>query len=240
MTTAIGRASEVQRFAQIIECVSSQPRGKPQTWAGPAMSKAAQAFRTISEVAEDLQVQKHVLRFWELKFPQIKPMKRGGGRRYYRPEDVELLRGIRNLLHAEGYTIKGVQKILREQGVDTVKFASGEAPVEVAAARTKGARGAKSSGSVAEARSARNPGAKGATARGAGQDSQARAQAQSVSSRSLGSKGEAGPIDVPPFALKTVRSAIAELEACRSMLLAAGTSKRPSAKPQRRSRAATS
>lgn len=75
------------------------------------MSKAAEAFRTISEVADELDVQKHVLRFWEARFPQVRPMKRGGGRRYYRPEDMELLRGIRHLLHAEGYTIKGVQKI---------------------------------------------------------------------------------------------------------------------------------
>ncbi|CAN1722201.1 MerR family transcriptional regulator [Hyphomicrobium sp. 1Nfss2.1] len=85
------------------------------------MTKTAEAFRTISEVADELKVPKHVLRFWEGRFPQIKPMKRGGGRRYYRPEDMTLLRGICHLLHAEGYTIKGVQKILREQGVDTVK-----------------------------------------------------------------------------------------------------------------------
>ena len=85
------------------------------------MTKTAEAFRTISEVAEELEVPKHVLRFWEGRFPQIRPMKRGGGRRYYRPEDMALLRGICHLLHAEGYTIKGVQKILREQGVDTVK-----------------------------------------------------------------------------------------------------------------------
>ena len=85
------------------------------------MSKSAEAFRTISEVAGDLDVPKHVLRFWEVKFPQIRPMKRGGGRRYYRPEDLVLLRGIQHLLHAEGYTIKGVQKILREQGVEQVK-----------------------------------------------------------------------------------------------------------------------
>jgi DNA-binding transcriptional MerR regulator len=85
------------------------------------MAKAAEAFRTISEVADDLGIQKHVLRFWEVKFTQIRPMKRGGGRRYYRPEDMELLRGIRQLLHRDGYTIKGVQKILREQGVDAVK-----------------------------------------------------------------------------------------------------------------------
>lgn len=85
------------------------------------MNKSTEAFRTIGEVADELEVPKHVLRFWEGKFPQIRPMKRGGGRRYYRPEDMELLRGIRSLLHKEGYTIKGVQKILREQGIDHVK-----------------------------------------------------------------------------------------------------------------------
>ena len=92
------------------------------------MSKTVEAFRTISEVASELDVPKHVLRFWEARFPQIRPMKRGGGRRYYRPEDLALLRGICHLLHAEGYTIKGVQKILREQGIDQVKRISAEAP----------------------------------------------------------------------------------------------------------------
>ena len=80
------------------------------------MEKAPEAFRTISEVADELEVPKHVLRFWEAKFTQLKPMKRGGGRRYYRPEDVALLRGIRLLLYNDGYTIRGVQKILREHG----------------------------------------------------------------------------------------------------------------------------
>jgi DNA-binding transcriptional MerR regulator len=87
------------------------------------MAKALDAFRTISEVAGELDVQKHVLRFWENKFPQVRPMKRGGGRRYYRPDDLDLLRGIRYLLHREGYTIKGVQKLLREQGLEFVKAA---------------------------------------------------------------------------------------------------------------------
>lgn len=76
--------------------------------------KSAGAFRTISEVAEELEVPQHVLRFWESKFPQIRPLKRGGGRRYYRPEDVELLRRVALLLYQEGYTIKGVQRLLRE------------------------------------------------------------------------------------------------------------------------------
>jgi DNA-binding transcriptional MerR regulator len=92
------------------------------------MNKSAEAFRTIGEVAEELEIPKHVLRFWEGRFPQIRPMKRGGGRRYYRPEDMELLRGIRALLHAEGYTIRGVQKILREHGVDQVKAAARRMP----------------------------------------------------------------------------------------------------------------
>ena len=81
------------------------------------MDKAPDAFRTISEVADDLDVPQHVLRFWETRFAQIKPMKRSGGRRYYRPEDVNLLRGIRHLLYGQGYTIRGVQRILREQGI---------------------------------------------------------------------------------------------------------------------------
>lgn len=81
-----------------------------------SQDKSPDAFRTISEVAEDLDLPQHVLRFWETRFSQIKPLKRGGGRRYYRPDDVELLRGIRHLLYGEGYTIKGVQRILKEQG----------------------------------------------------------------------------------------------------------------------------
>ena len=82
----------------------------------PLREKSPEAFRTISEVAVELDVPQHVLRFWETRFSQIKPVKRAGGRRYYRPEDVELLRGIRALLYGDGYTIKGVQKVLRERG----------------------------------------------------------------------------------------------------------------------------
>ncbi len=78
--------------------------------------KAPSAFRTISEVADDLHIPQHVLRFWETKFPQVKPLKRGGGRRYYRPEDIALLRRISGLLYVQGYTIKGVQRLLREGG----------------------------------------------------------------------------------------------------------------------------
>jgi DNA-binding transcriptional MerR regulator len=85
------------------------------------LDKAPDAFRTISEVADDLDVPQHVLRFWETRFNQIKPMKRSGGRRYYRPDDVALLRGIRRLLYGEGYTIRGVQRILREHGIKSVQ-----------------------------------------------------------------------------------------------------------------------
>jgi DNA-binding transcriptional MerR regulator len=86
------------------------------------LDKAPEAFRTISEVADDLDLPQHVLRFWESRFPQIKPMKRGGGRRYYRPDDVALLRGIRHLLYGQGYTIRGVQRILRERGIRFVQL----------------------------------------------------------------------------------------------------------------------
>jgi DNA-binding transcriptional MerR regulator len=79
--------------------------------------KSPEAFRTISEVSVELEVPQHVLRFWEGRFSQVKPVKRAGGRRYYRPEDVDLLRGIRTLLYLEGFTIKGVQKVLRERGL---------------------------------------------------------------------------------------------------------------------------
>jgi len=84
-------------------------------------NKAPDAFRTISEVADELDLPQHVLRFWETRFHEIKPMKRGGGRRYYRPDDIDLLRGIRHLLYGEGYTIRRVQRILREQGAKFVE-----------------------------------------------------------------------------------------------------------------------
>jgi DNA-binding transcriptional MerR regulator len=108
--------------------------------AGVRAGKSAAAFRTISEVAGELDVAQHVLRFWESKFPQVRPLKRGGGRRYYRPEDVDLLRQIRSLLYEQGYTIKGAQKLLKGQrrpGGDSADngFSSDliESPAEAAA-----------------------------------------------------------------------------------------------------------
>jgi DNA-binding transcriptional MerR regulator len=94
------------------------------------LRKAPTAFRTISEVAEDLNIPQHVLRFWETKFPQLKPLKRGGGRRYYRPEDIALLRRIGDLLYTQGYTIKGVQRLLREGGLDAADAAPAEPEAE--------------------------------------------------------------------------------------------------------------
>lgn len=162
------------------------------------MSKTAEAFRTISEVADDLDVPKHVLRFWEAKFPQVRPMKRGGGRRYYRPEDMELLRGIRHLLHAEGYTIKGVQKILREHGVEHVKaYGRSTAPVAAAAPVESKRRGRSEQPAMpatpVEARNAPSRKGQGAT----------KAAARAVPAMSLQA---------------ALKAAIAELETCRRLL----------------------
>ena len=97
--------------------MAQAPQRKPTESQGrPPGEKSAAAFRTISEVASELDLPQHVLRFWESKFPNVRPLKRGGGRRYYRPEDVRLLRRIRDLLYTEGYTIRGVQKLLRQNG----------------------------------------------------------------------------------------------------------------------------
>jgi DNA-binding transcriptional MerR regulator len=110
---------------------------------GKRVEKSAQAFRTISEVADELELPQHVLRFWETKFTQVKPMKRGGGRRYYRPDDVTLLRHIRDLLYSEGYTIKGAQKLLRAHRGTITKAEEAEpkaapaAPAKKDSARTK-------------------------------------------------------------------------------------------------------
>ncbi len=134
----------------MVETVGSAPERRRR-------SKAPGAFRTISEVATDLEVPQHVLRFWESKFSQVKPLKRGGGRRYYRPEDVDLLRGIRHLLYSDGYTIKGVQKLLREIGSKSImesgRSLSGSGTsgaAGVAAARTRRQSGVQPAGATGE------------------------------------------------------------------------------------------
>lgn len=168
------------------------------------MNKSADAFRTIGEVAEELDVPKHVLRFWEGKFPQIKPMKRGGGRRYYRPEDMALLRGIRHLLHAEGYTIKGVQKILREQGIEQVK--------------------ALVRASMAHPRSA--------SKRAAGRGAKREAGAVAKGERSARAEPAAAAA-APAKTREVITAAIRELELCRSLLSGASGAGAPAAKSAR-------
>lgn len=157
------------------------------------VSKSAEAFRTISEVAEELEVPKHVLRFWEQKFPQIKPMKRGGGRRYYRPEDLDLLRGIRHLLHLEGYTIRGVQKILRTQGIEEVKRCW-MAPSSVPAAVADDSLPIAKSKSKKKAKSPR----------------------RQQSRPSAHDSAPAGKL--PPDVLRSLQTALSELEICRRLL----------------------
>jgi len=99
----------------------------PRAPANAPLEKSPEAYRTIREVADSLDLPQHVLRFWETRFPQIRPLKRAGGRRYYRPDDIERLRLIRRLLYDEGYTIKGVQKLFKEQGVQALSAAAGSA-----------------------------------------------------------------------------------------------------------------
>lgn len=108
------------------------PRGIPE--------KSAGAFRTIKEAADDLDVPQHVLRFWETRFSQIRPVKRAGGRRYYRPDDLDLLKGIRHLLHGQGYTIRGAQRVLRERGLRFVQSV-GRGEAEAAAPSPSDAEG---------------------------------------------------------------------------------------------------
>ncbi len=200
------------------------------------MEKSAEAFRTISEVADDLDLPQHVLRFWETRFGQIRPMKRGGGRRYYRPDDIDLLRGIKHLLYGEGYTIKGVQRILKEEGVRFVQAVgregtltpssvapAAEPPVDmpdaprpaaptVEAARAAAAAAARPRDPLLdmEIRPTPLPAAREPVI----DEETARARA----------KGPALPLfdglpgTLSPAARETLRRALAELEACRRML----------------------
>ena len=124
--------------------------------------KGPDAFRTISEVAEELDLPQHVLRFWETRFSQIRPMKRGGGRRYYRPDDVDLLRGIRLLLYGEGFTIKGVQRLLREKGVTFVSAVGQTGSVETVTAADAGAASSHDDAAADYADSGLSPAGNGA------------------------------------------------------------------------------
>jgi DNA-binding transcriptional MerR regulator len=196
------------------------------------MSKSVDAFRTIGEVAEELDVPKHVLRFWEGKFPHIRPMKRGGGRRYYRPEDMELLRGIRHLLHAEGYTIKGVQKILREQGIDQVKAAAAAAGAAKAAAEkrsTKARAQAQKPASTAPASKSMTPSAQ-STKSASPSASAGEAHGAPRADTSTGKGQDKSAKDV-------ISGVIRELEACRQLLTASvGTAPARATPPLRAAR----
>lgn len=156
------------------------------------IEKSPEAFRTISEVSEELDLPQHVLRFWESKFNSIKPLKRGGGRRYYRPGDVDLLRGIRFLLYSEGFTIKGVQKILREQGVRHVAHCWQEDAEALAAAMTAGFSEPQRPTALAKPPSA-----------GAGERA------------AIAARASAGQVRALKAVLKTLREAQSRLEAAR-------------------------
>ncbi len=182
------------------------------------MQKSADAFRTISEVAAELDLPQHVLRFWETRFSQIKPLKRAGGRRYYRPRDIAILRAIKHLLYGEGYTIKGVQRVLKEQGAGAA-----------AAARDA----ANESGSDFCFPAARelpllegSPPWQGESARavhGVGMQSSAesRASAEGDDAAGMTSEGPMWPLALTSEDIARLRAALAELAACQAILDAA-------------------
>jgi DNA-binding transcriptional MerR regulator len=184
------------------------------------VGKGPEAFRTIGEVAEDLDVPKHVLRFWETKFTHLKPMKRGGGRRYYRPEDVELLRGIRMLLHEEGYTIRGLQRVFRQQGVNYIKnYPNRSGPAaqpQQGSARVPDVAG-EAAGHAREAAMRR---AKAPANRGRSGTALTNAQNRQPEAGAPGTDN-APPLRLSPTPAGALERALAELEECRQMLSAA-------------------
>ena len=183
------------------------------------MDKSPEAFRTISEVADALDVPPHVLRFWETRFTQVKPVKRGGGRRYYRPEDVRLLRGIRGLLYDDGMTIKGVQKILREKGVRHVVGLGTEPepePVTAAPAPAPAAKSParKSAGEPTERPQAdlfAEPAAEVITATAANEEeADVRSEVEAAAAAET----------APAASRKSLKALVAELEALRAVMIA--------------------
>ncbi|HET6376983.1 MAG TPA: MerR family transcriptional regulator [Methylocella sp.] len=175
------------------------------------MNKSADAFRTISEVAGELDLPQHVLRFWESRFPQIKPLKRAGGRRYYRPRDVEVLRAVKHLLYGEGYTIKGVQRVLKEQGIGGL----------AAARETGGASGASGVPALQqregeEFETARSFAAQDSAAPGSGTPA-VLADGQAVPSSAMLSNAVWSCI-LTDEDISRLRAALAELAACEEIL----------------------
>jgi DNA-binding transcriptional MerR regulator len=175
-----------------------------------AVEKAPGAFRTISEVAQELEVPQHVLRFWESRFREIRPMKRGGGRRYYRPDDLDLLRGIRHLLYGEGYTIRGVQRLLREQGVRFVQNVwqpGAPQPARQTAEQDEGVEQASPDDADA---------LPFATSRGVGDEREQRLHAQSAAGATT-----AAPARLAAEEVHKLHAALQELTECRRLLEAA-------------------
>lgn len=184
------------------------------------MDKSADAFRTISEVAGELDLPQHVLRFWETRFPQIKPLKRAGGRRYYRPRDIEVLRAIKHLLYGQGYTIKGVQRVLKEQGAGAfaaARDAANESRSELSypAARelpqlqgSPPRQGERAGNSTVHSSGLQPP-------------AESRAGADRDDSAGLTSEGPMWPLALTSEEIVRLRAALAELEACEDILDAA-------------------
>lgn len=188
------------------------------------MDKSPEAFRTISEVADTLDVPPHVLRFWETRFTQVKPVKRGGGRRYYRPEDVRLLRGIRGLLYDDGMTIKGVQKILREKGVrhviglGTIPETAPESVAAPGPAAKPAARKPAAGRSAAPARPQADlftePAADVLTATAAEEEGDVTSEVETTTAAAA-SAGAA-----PAANARSLKALVAELEALRAVMIA--------------------
>jgi len=189
------------------------------------VGKGPDAFRTISEVADDLDVPKHVLRFWEKKFTHVKPMKRGGGRRYYRPEDVDLLRGIRALLHDEGYTIRGLQRVFRQHGINYIKNYAHVVEASNSAMRGANKRVPDIAGEAAgHAREAAMQRAK-APSTGMKRETTAGKAAKSAAAASPSFAQAEGPQSaLSARQRQTLEQALSELESCRELLASAASS----------------
>ncbi len=184
------------------------------------MDKSADAFRTISEVAGELDLPRHVLRFWETRFPQIKPLKRAGGRRYYRPRDIEVLRAIKHLLYGQGYTIKGVQRVLKEQGAGAfaaARDAANESRSELsfpAARELPLLQGSPPRQGEVAGNSTVHSG-------GSQPPAEPRASADRDDSAGMHGEGPMWPLALTSEEIVRLRAALAELAACQDILDAA-------------------
>jgi DNA-binding transcriptional MerR regulator len=181
------------------------------------MDKSADAFRTISEVAGELDLPQHVLRFWETRFPQIKPLKRAGGRRYYRPRDIEVLRAIKHLLYGQGYTIKGVQRVLKEQSAGAFTAARDAANESRSEHSFPAARELPH---LQGSRPRHGEGALNSTVHSGGSQPPAETRASAERDDSAGMTGE---VPIWPLVLRSeeivrLRAALAELAACQDIL----------------------